>query len=126
MYLLSYPFRRYRERKFDAAYDEYIRTNEGSRYFVYTYKRQTHEFIETEIIPHLGKDVKVVLLGGGYSSPDGAEFINRIVRMERAKGGYPWLIEISDGKPQAFSLNSAVYKAMKDGDAGGVLGMINS
>lgn len=87
VYLLSYPFRRYQERKFDAAYDEYIRTNEGRRYVVHTGRIKTHEFITTEIIPHLDKDIKVVYLGGWFAGPDEEGYINRMLSTNRAKGG---------------------------------------
>lgn len=126
VWLLRLPFNLYKERRLNAAFQEYLRVQEGRRYFVYNSKRKIQEFIEIAIIPFLDKDIKIVYRDGRLAFTDEeANFIGRLIHWQKLTGGYPYVIEINEGKPRVFSYNSAVYKAMKDGDAAGLLAKIN-
>ncbi len=115
LYIVAQPFIPSSTRDFDAGYRDFLALNEGRSFFVYTNKRKPLSFIVQRVLPELPPQIRIVYLEGRTIRTElGHNFISRMLYYDtRARGGFPWLIKISAGKPIVKSINRQLYKAMK-------------
>ncbi|MBE2290822.1 MAG: hypothetical protein IAE95_14825 [Chitinophagaceae bacterium] len=127
LYLILLPFIKRNERKFEAAYCNFLNTQNENTFFVYTSKKKTKKFVEDALLPNFRKEIKVVFLDGETPRSDlETRFVSRLLNDQKVVGGFPWLIKISSGRPVVNSLNNTVYNAMRDGNPQAILSLINS
>ncbi|HEV8592773.1 MAG TPA: hypothetical protein VGQ55_11780 [Pyrinomonadaceae bacterium] len=105
--------------RFDRVrFRRYLKANEGAKFFAYTNKQTSQEYVEREILPFLQKDIQILFLSGKgrINLGDEHEFIERIVwSMKGAKGGFPYVSEIIDGELVTESINNKLYSAIRRG-----------
>lgn len=127
LYLILLPFLKYNDRKFEAAYRNFLNTQNGHTFFVYTSKKKTRKFVEDAFLPNLQNEIEVVFLDGKIPRSElETRFISRLLDDQKVVGGFPWLIKISGGRPAVNSLNNKVYNAMRDDNPHAILSLINS
>lgn len=127
LYLIAIPFLKRNDRKFEAAYRNFLNTQNEQTFFVYTSKKKTRKYVEDALLPNFQKEIKVVFLDGKIPRSElETRFISRLLDDQKVVGGFPWLIKISGGRPIVNSLNNTVYNAMRDDNPHAILSLINS
>lgn len=99
-------------------FTNYLKLNEGAKFFAYTNKQSSQEYVEKRILPLLSKDVKILFLNakGRVNLGDEHKFTNRIVwSMKAAKGGFPYVSKVVNGELVTESTNNRLYSAIRRG-----------
>jgi hypothetical protein len=127
IYFIALPFLKQRDEKFEAAYLDFLSEQNANKFFIYTNKKKNRKFVEEVIIPNLHEEIKVIFLEGKIPRSEfEIRLVSRLLNDQKIAGGFPWLINISDSKVHAYSINNAVYNAMRGGNPQAVLSLINS
>ncbi len=96
----------------------YLKANEGAKFFAYTNKQSSQEYVEKEILPFLPKDVQVLFLSakGRINLGDEHKFTERIIwSLKTAKGGFPYVSKVANGELVTESANNRLYSAIRRG-----------
>jgi hypothetical protein len=126
-YMIVLPLSVRNNKKERAAYLDFLDKQSNSIFLVYTSNRKTRGFMEACILPQLNTEIKIVFLEGKRPHTDmEVRFVRKLLNDQKVKGGFPWLMKITDGKVHVTSINNAVYNAMRDSDTQALLFMINS
>lgn len=109
--VISYPYTYYKSKKFEKQYSDFLMQNNESNFFCYNNSKKSKEFIETEIIPCLDKQIEVVYLNGKQVETENysKEFISNALYSLRNYSRYPHLMKIREGKLVDKSINSLFF-----------------
>ena len=96
----------------------FLRANEGAKYFCYTARKTSKEYVTDNVLPYLPPDTRVIYLGDYknkvFSLGDEIPFFEQLVwRMKRTAGGYPYVAKVSNGDLSTISINRQLYSAIK-------------
>jgi len=125
------PFIYYRDKKSNAAFQKdyklYLDGIEGHRMFCYNSRANSKEFVEANILLMLPPEVNVIFLNGKTpESTYDAKYISAMLHTLKSKGGFPYLMKVSNGKLEHMSVNAQVYQmAYYKRDSPELLSMIN-
>ena len=109
-HILSYPSRRMEEKNFKRDYINYLHRINGKNFFCYNNRENVQEFIETNIIPSLPKDVEIIFLNGRVVESDYTKtFMSHALYDLKNYQKFPHLVKIRNGEVLDFSLNNTFY-----------------
>jgi hypothetical protein len=116
----AYVQEKVNNRKFEA----YLTKIEGARYFCYTNRQTSQAYVETNILPYLPPDTEIIYLGDSKRiiilGNETTFAFHIVARMKMAKGGFPYIAKVSQGRLISKSINKELYKAIirnKDADS---------
>ena len=125
VYLLYYVS----QKIIDFRFSRYVKANNGAKYFCYTARRNSLDFVKQNIIPHLPHDTNIIYITEKYQNlGSSSKFLGQIVlKMALMKKGFPCVAKFSDGQLIIESINHEVYQAiLRDNDAKSILKKIHS
>lgn len=97
----------FKEKRFSKQYNNYLLSLEGKKIFCYNNHKNSHHYIEENIITKLSDDVEYVFLEGKeLKSKFNRKYISRMLFNISDRKGFPYLIKISNGKALDKSINS--------------------
>ncbi len=98
---------------FKIKYREYLKSIDGTKFFCYTNRTNSQEFIESQIIPTLAPDVKVIFLEStAPKSEYERKFISKALHIIKDRKGFPYLLKVSNGQLMDKSINQDFYTTM--------------
>jgi hypothetical protein len=110
-------YRYFQQKVENHRFVEFLKQNEGMKFFCYTARRTSVEYVKENIIPFLPPHTRVVYLGDSkkiFTMGEDVPFLQRLVAtMRMTNGGYPYVSKISSGKPETISINSRLYGAIR-------------
>src|SRR5687768_15564653 len=94
----------------DRRFESFLRANEGAKYFCYTARKTSYEYVKENLLPHLPADTQVIYLSDRRneieSLDDEIPFLDHIVwRMKATPGSYPYASKVSNGELVTISIN---------------------
>jgi hypothetical protein len=101
----------------DIRFRHYLRSTEGKRYFCYTNRTTSQQYVRESILPFLPPDTEVIYITDkGFNLGDDTPFLPSIVTtLRRAPGGFPFATIVSNGRLVTRSFNNKLYSAIKRG-----------
>jgi len=107
-----------RDRINEHRLKSFLRANEGAKYFCYTARKTSKEYVTENVLPCLPPDTRVIYLGDYknqvFSLGDDFPLLEQLVwRMKRTGGGYPYAAKISNGELVTISINNRIYSAIR-------------
>jgi len=95
-------------------FKRFISANDGAKYFCYTLRKNSLDFVRDLIIPRLPPETTIIYITDKYDNVgDDTKFRNQIVwRMAGMKKGFPCMAKFSDGQMITESINHEVYRAI--------------
>lgn len=109
--VLLYPFSLLQRNKSEADFSYYLKSINGAKFFCYSNKKSTVEFVEQQIVPFLSSDIEIVFLKGKTPKMDN-ENIHISQILYRVKGKPPWLIKIENGHVRYESINNELHNTI--------------
>ena len=113
--LLIYAY--FREKIEKRRFAEFLKQREGKRFFCYTARRTSVDYVKENVLPSLPSDTTILYLGDSkkiYSMDEDVPFLQRLVAtMRMTKGGYPYVSKVTLGKLETISINNQVYSAIR-------------
>jgi len=113
--LVAYTY--VQEKVNNQRFKAYLTKIEGATYFCYTNRQTSRAYVETNILPCLPPNTKIIFLGDSKKPivlGDETEFLfNIVATMKMTKGGFPYVSKVSDGKLLTISVNNPLYNAIK-------------
>jgi len=105
----------------EGRFRKYLASNVGAKYFCYTHRKNSQDYVKTHILPRLAEDVKVIYITDKmFNLGNDIEFFDEIVwKMKSMKRGFPCLAKAANGELATESINSELYTAIanhKDDD----------
>lgn len=114
-----------REKLAERSFKRYLEQAEGTKYFCYTNRHTSEKYVQDNIVPCLGDDVKILHISDKYweSLRDESEFPIRVVwSMKTVKGGFPYVSKVVNGELVTESINQQLYSAItRKAEADGIL-----
>ena len=116
-----YVYVRVRKLIVEFRFSRFVRANDGAKYFCYTLRRNSEEFVRSNILPRLPAETNIIYITDNHQNlGDSLKFVEQVVRrMGAMKKGFPCVAKFSDGKLLTESINHEVYQAIvrkKDAD----------
>ncbi len=104
----------YYKRKFDKELNAFLKEIEDQSFFCYNNREKSQAFVETELLPHLDDEVKVVFLNGRKVRSDDypARLLSRLLYDFKAYKGFPHLFKVKNGEIIEHSINHLVYNTL--------------
>ncbi|RUT68279.1 hypothetical protein D0817_22395 [Flavobacterium cupreum] len=100
----------FQRKRFKKRYSNYLLSIEGKKFFCYTNRKNSHHYIEKNIIPNLSGDVECVFLEGKNLKTEYIqEYISHMVAAISDRKGFPYVIKINNGKAVDKSMNNEFY-----------------
>ncbi len=95
-------------------FKRFIRANDGAKYFCYTLRKNSLDFVRDLIIPRLPPETIIIYITDKYDNVgDDSKFRNQIVwGMAGMKKGFPCMAKFSDGQMITESINHEVYQSI--------------
>ncbi len=98
----------------DYQYDNFLKINNGAKFFCYTSRNKTKSIIRNEILPNLPEDINIIYLEGKYPISNYNEtYISRILFALHYKG-FPNIIKIHNCRVVDISLKKEFNTLLKD------------
>jgi hypothetical protein len=95
----------------------FLAANEKAKFFCYTARRTSVDYVKEHILPKLPADVNVIYLDDRknaiVSIGDEVPFLVQLVASIKTKGGYPFAAKIVNGKMVSISVNNRLYSAIR-------------
>ncbi|HMT08860.1 MAG TPA: hypothetical protein PKA82_12715 [Pyrinomonadaceae bacterium] len=98
----------------DFRFSRFIRANEGSRYFCYTARQNSIDFVRENILPQLPAETHIIYITEKYQNMgDETKFFTQVVWQMAGLGkGFPCIAKFSNGEMIIESVNHEVYQAI--------------
>jgi hypothetical protein len=107
----------FQEKVQSRRFKGFLSENEGKKYFCYTARRTSVDYVKQNILPFLPADTTIIYLGDSkkiFLMGEDVPFLHRIVSgMSRTKGGYPYVSKVTDAKLDTISINNQLYSAIR-------------
>jgi hypothetical protein len=103
----------FEDKIFIKGYNEYLEKINGTKYFCYNNRKNSINFIEENILPKLGSDVKIIFLNG--TTPESEyerRYISAALYKLKDKRGFPYLLKVRNNKIIDKSINNVVYNTI--------------
>jgi len=98
----------------ERRFRKYLAANVEAKYFCYTHRKNSQDYVRAHILPSLPQDVKVIYITDKmFNLGNDIEFLDQIVwKMKSMKKGFPCLAKAVDGELATESINSELYNAI--------------
>ncbi len=98
----------------ELRFRSYLAANNGKKYFCYTIREKSCDFVKTNILPFLPLETEVIFItDNGMNLGESQNFINNIIRrMVLLRKGFPQMAVISNGELIIAPINKEVYRAI--------------
>ena len=107
----------FQEKLEKQRFERFLKTSEGRKFFCYTARQTSVDYVRAEIIPFLPSDTTIIYLGDSkkiFSMGEDVPFLDRLIAtMRMTKGGYPYVSKVCDSKLQTISINNQLYSAIR-------------
>lgn len=109
--IVTFPFMYFDRKRFEKKYSEFLEENDNLNFFCYNTRKNSKEFIETEIIPNLSGDIEIIFLNGKTieNKKYPREFISKALFNLKNYSKFPHLMKIRKGKLIDKSINTLFY-----------------
>ncbi|MFH7019020.1 hypothetical protein [Flavobacterium sp. FlaQc-47] len=108
--ILFLIFEFFQKKRFKKRYHHYLLSLEGKKFFCYNTRKNSHHYIEKNIIGNLAQDIEYVFLEGkNLKSEYTRKYISHMLNNISDRKGFPYIIKISNGKASDKSINSEFY-----------------
>lgn len=102
----------------DRRFESFLRANDGAKYFCYTARKTSCEYVKENVLPQLPPGTRVIYLSDRRNAIDSLDdeipFFDHIVwRMKKTSGSYPYVSKVSKGDLITISINQKLYSAIK-------------
>lgn len=98
------------EYRFKLKFKKYLLTIDGTKFFCYNNKVNSHSYIKENIIPVLPAHVELIYLNGRKPiSKFEEKYISYALHTIKDRKGFPYLMKVSDGKIYDKSINNEFY-----------------
>ena len=117
LFILAFPFMmviilvgHFQRKKFKIKYAEFLNTNNGKNFLCYNNRKNSKQYLEEAIIPHLNDKIKIVYLNGKkIKSEYHIKFISEALYGLKYYNKFPHLMKIRNGKLIDKSINNPFY-----------------
>ncbi|MDN5217337.1 hypothetical protein QQ020_35010 [Fulvivirgaceae bacterium BMA12] len=110
------PFGWLQDRQFNREYQQYLKTIEGKNFFCYNNRKKGFDYIQTQILPRLPKEVEPLFLNGkSIESNYESRFISKAFYSFQHYSRFPQLLKIRNGKAVDCSLNAELFNCLNHG-----------
>ena len=96
-------------------YRKYLKHNEGAKFFCYTSRKTSENYVEENILPFIPADVLVLHLQDktwfDLGDPDGIP-VQVVGQMKNVRGGFPYVSKVVGGELVTESINNRLYSAI--------------
>jgi hypothetical protein len=110
--LVSIPLSLYSSKKSDKEYHDFLLQNNGKNFFVYNERKNSLEFTEKEILPHLNSNINIIYLAGGKTGEAEKyprEFFTRVLHSTESYSKFPHLMKIRNEELVDKSVNISFF-----------------
>lgn len=109
--IITLPVNYYNRKKFEKNYAEFLLQNNNINFFCYNNRKNTKQYIETEIIPILNNDIEIVYLNGKIieNKRFPSQFLSHALYQLNNYSKFPHLMKIRNGKLIDKSINTIFY-----------------
>ncbi len=103
-------------RRFDREYRQYLRTIDGKNFFCYNNRKKGFDYIQTQILPGLPREVEPLFLNGkSIESNYESRFMSKAFYSFQHYSRFPQLLKIRSGKAVDCSLNTELFSCLNHG-----------
>ena len=99
-------------------FKSFLRANNGAKYFCYTARKTSYQYVTDHVLPNLPSDTQIIYLADRKNAVDvlgdQIPFVDHLVwRMKKTPGRYPYVSKVSNGELVTMSINHQLYSAIK-------------
>lgn len=108
--ILNAPFESYKKQKFNKAFENFLKNNEGKNFFAYNNRKKSLKFITKHVLPNLRDHIEVLYLENKTLQIEvDKSFYSKMIYDCKNYTKFPHLMKVRNGKVIDISINQELF-----------------